>query len=141
VAVKVSELRIDEAGQAVAFVAGLGGAVDVGTVIPALSLIARDGEQIIGAILSSTHAPSRHRLDLTLANESADLALAQRLLSKAMMKLQSKGMKVFEIVCHGGAASLSLGVDRHWIAPDPCPDYAIDDRTPDEGGAPNSEAA
>lgn len=122
VTIHISEVRQDELDAAVAFAQQAGAKVDAAQVRACLSLVARSGEEMIGAVLCNVHAGDGAVLDLVLGNTDDGPAAGRQLVDKVLLKIKAQGMHTCRIHTHGGGGAASIWADANWlgkVAPTP----------------------
>ena len=117
-AAQISELRLGDVEPTVEYVRGIGAEIDPAGVITALSLIAREGETIVGAVVCSVDAEGRRSVNLVMPTDGADPVLAATMLNKAIMKVQARSYKTFCVNIHGGIDAASMLRPECWTPPE-----------------------
>ena len=97
--VEISEARPDEFESVLSF-CGLGAETDVLETRPFLSLTAKDGGQLVGALVCTPHSESDATTQTTVRGKDADHDLTAKLLGMALGKLYAMGVRQCRIALH-----------------------------------------
>jgi hypothetical protein len=114
-AVEAAEIRISELDDAVAFAKALGSEFAAAQVITSRSLIARDGDKIVGTVLCVKDAAGGVVLEVALAKDGDAAGLAQHLIDRVLPKIQMRGVRRCQIITRGGAADSRFWNDADWF--------------------------
>lgn len=90
--VEISEARPDEFESVLSF-CGLTAQTDPPQIRPLLSLAARDGDQLVGALVCRTHSEADSSKQITVRGTDAEHSLAATLVGKALVKLHAMGVR------------------------------------------------
>lgn len=126
-AIQVSELRSDEAGEVAAMWRAHGDATPPEQAEKALfdhlqrfsglSLVARDGRHIIGIVIVGRDSAGAYHNHLCLVPEHAQDGLDRMLIDKAMVKLHSKGIRKFRLQGLGEQGMHEVWDAVRWLQP------------------------
>jgi hypothetical protein len=131
----IQELRPDSLDAAAAFATAAGCRVDRGRVIPMLSLVAVEGEQMVAAALCVELAHRRHRVEVAVNDLPNRAALHRSLVDKALMKIAAAGVRTFDIRTNGHADQTDFWNAVSWIDQTLSPDTGTPG-APGDTGAP-----
>lgn len=84
----------------------------------ALSVVALQGDALIGAIVCVREAPSGYRHTLVTDPSATAIGLAETLLGKVLAKMASQGIHRFRVVKADEGEASAIWQDLRWIAPD-----------------------
>lgn len=154
-AIQVSELRSDEAGEVAAMWRAHGDATPPEQAEKALfdhlqrfsglSLVARDNRQIVGVVIVGRDAAGACRNHLCLAPGHAQDGLDRLLIDKAMVKLHSKGIRKFRLQGLGEQSVHEVWESVRWLrntVTKPSADTRAErDEQPAEPASDSAEAA
>lgn len=101
----ISQVRPEELQAAIDFAKTIGLDVEAGLVDPQISLLARDGETIIAAVLGVVHAGKSCDIQVCLSNLDSPGPLMRELIDKALMKVRGLGIRRCQINHHGPDAA------------------------------------
>ena len=114
-AITIQELRPDGVVAAVQFAGERGCDTSGGKIMPALSLLALDGDDAtVAAALCYGQKGKRHRIEVAL-KDAANMALHRTLVDKAIMKLAAGNVRKFDIRTNGAVDHQEFWHAVSWI--------------------------
>ncbi len=143
--VVISQLRPEELQSAVDFAKTVGCDAKAESVDPQVSLLARDGETIVAAVLGIKMPSKSCEIRVCFGNTESHDGLMRDLIDKALMKVNGQGIRRCQINQHGNTSPEGDWPAANWIGdPDASakPDVSVETDTsvepdasvePDEG--------
>lgn len=116
--IHVTEIRIAELGQAIAFAQPMGCQTAPDNVNHALSLIAREDHQIIGIVLCTSPRGQSPVLDVYVDPNQRKGELTRLLVDKSLLKLQVRGVNKFKIRSQDGEDLQAFYHQTDWLRDD-----------------------
>ncbi|MEM6459406.1 MAG: hypothetical protein AAF710_08465 [Planctomycetota bacterium] len=114
--IEFREIRREELGEALSFVAALGAAVEPDGVEPGLSLLARNDERVtLGSALHQATADGRRRL-LVHLDPQTHPGLARLLIDRALRKAEAAGVATAEVQIAETDTASRTWADADWLS-------------------------
>ena len=111
----ISELRADQVASAADFVKGLGVDVAADLLRNKISLMAWDGETLVGGAVTCEVDEGRYDLYVGFDSDKADLELARKLADKALQKVHAQGIHSCRIIPIGPADCREFWQQVNWL--------------------------
>ena len=117
-AIQIRELQPDGIEDAVSLARSCGSQLEAPRIISCLSLIAHDGEQVLGALLCQADTADGYRLELSVTPEVDGPDLGRTLVDKALLKLHARGVHKCHITTPSETADQNFWTTASWIRED-----------------------